>query len=82
MAYMDISLIEPFFKMLITLEFGFLAIAGFTVAVHLVMMDIEIRQISSKQSEMIRAIKEGIEVRQAEREQRKLNMLNAMANAA
>lgn len=79
---MDISLIEPFFKMLITLEFGFLAIAGFTVAVHLVMMDIEIRQISSKQSEMIRAMKEGLEARIAEKEQKKLNMLNAMMHAA
>lgn len=79
---MDASLIEPFFKLLITLEFGFLAVTGLTVAVHLVMMDVEIRHISAKQHEMLRAMKEGLEARMAEKEQKKLNLLNSIMNAA
>ena len=79
---MDASLIEPFFKLIIMLEFGFLAVAGLTVAVHLVTMDAEIRVISAKQHEMLRAMKEGLEARIAEKEQKKLTMMNAMMNAA
>jgi hypothetical protein len=82
MADMDVSLIEPFLKLLITLEFGFLAVAGLTVVVHLVTMDAEIRRISDKQHVMIRAMKEGLEARMVEKEQKKLNMMNAMMNAA
>lgn len=79
---MDISLIEAFFKLLITLEFAYLAVAGLTVAVHLVMMDTQIRHTSMKQHEMIRAVKEGLEARMAEKEQKKLSLLNAMMNSA
>ena len=79
---MDVSLIEPFLKLLITLEFGFLAVAGLTVAVHLVTMDAEIRRISGKQHEMIHAMKEGLEARNAEKEQKKLNMMKSMMEAA
>lgn len=79
---MDISLIETFFKLLITLEFAYLAVAGLTAAVHLVMMDTQIRHTSMKQHEMIRAVKEGLEARMAEKEQKKLSLLNAMMNSA
>lgn len=79
---MDASLIEDIFKLLITLEFGFLAVAGATLAAHLIMMDAEIRLISSKQHDMLRAMKEGLEARLAEKEQKKLNLINSMLNAA
>jgi hypothetical protein len=80
MAEMDMSLIEPLFKMVITLEFAFLAVIGLTLAVHLVMMDSEIRNISSKQHEMILAVKAGLEARMAEKEEKKLRILNAIMN--
>lgn len=76
------SLIEAFFKLLITLEFAYLAVTGLTVAVHLVMMDAQIRHTSMKQHEMIRAVKEGLEARIAEKEQKKLSLLNAIMNSA
>ena len=79
---MDVSLIEPFFKMVITLEFGFLAVIGLTLAVHLVMMDSKIRYISTKQHEMFRGMKEGLEASIAEKEQKKQSILNAIMNAA
>lgn len=82
MAEMDMSLIEPLFKMVITLEFAFLAVIGFTLAVHLVMMDSEIRHISAKQHEMILAVKAGLEARMAEKEEKKLSMMTAMMNSA
>ena len=79
---MDASLIEMFFRLFITLEFGFLAVAGLTVCVHLVMMDIEIRHISAKQHEMLRAMKEGMEARIVEKEQKKQNIMNSILSAA
>jgi hypothetical protein len=82
MAEMDVSLIEPFFKMVITLEFGFLAVIGLTLAVHLVMMDSKIRYLSTKQHEIFLGVKEGLEASIAEKEQKKLSMINAMMNPA
>lgn len=82
MAEMDLSLIEPFLKLVITLEFGFLAVTGLTVAVHLVMMDSEIRYLSTKQHEMLRGVKEGLEARMAEKEEKKISMMNAIMNSA
>lgn len=77
---MDASLIEPFLKLVITLEFGLLAVAGLTVAVHLVMMDSEIRYLSAKQHEMFRGVKEGLEARMAEKEAKKIGMRDAVAS--
>ncbi|MBF0292238.1 MAG: hypothetical protein HQK86_08790 [Nitrospinae bacterium] len=79
---MDISLIDPLLKLVITLEFAYLAVAGLTVAVHLVMMDAQIRHTSMKQHEMIRAVKEGLEARIAEKEQKKLNLLKSIMESA
>ena len=78
---MDVSLIEPFLKLVITLEFGFLAVTGLTVAVHLVMRDSEIRYLSAKQHEMLRGVKEGLEARMAEKEEKKISMMNAIMNS-
>lgn len=80
---MVFDILDTALRLAITLEFGFIGIAGVLATVHCITMDSRIRTMAAQQQEMIKGIKEALEAQLKEREEKRQARLAAMAaNAA
>lgn len=74
---MDLSLLEGAFRLVIAAEYAFMAVAGAAAAVHVVAMDAELRKRAREQKEMADGVREALEAKAAERENKRRARLAA-----
>jgi len=78
---MDLSLVEAGIRLLITVEFAFLAVAGAAAAANCVAIDARLRSFAREQQQILDGIMEATEQKIAEKERKqeaRLAMLREM----